>query len=53
MTLLKHRDRVSDEKVAKARLQIDLALLKMTELLDQVQEQADRAKEELSERRSD
>jgi hypothetical protein len=42
----------TDTKVKSARLQVDLAVLKMAEVLDRVQEQANKAKEELNERRA-
>jgi hypothetical protein len=42
----------TDVKVKSARLQVDLAVLKMAEVLDRVQEQANKAKEELNERRA-
>lgn len=43
----------SEQEVKNARLQIDLAILEMEKILDKVQEQATKAKEELDERRAD
>lgn len=47
----KHQD--SDPEVKAARLQVDLAVLKMEELLDAVEKQANETKEEINERRAD
>lgn len=51
MPLLR-RKQESDSKVISARLQVDLAVLKMTEILNKVQAQANKAKEELDGRRT-
>jgi hypothetical protein len=54
MPLLRQRHtRESDARVKAARFQVDLAVLKMTEMLDKVEQQAAQAKEELDERKSD
>lgn len=54
MPLFSHRRRKeSDAKVKSARLQIDLAVLKMTEVLDRVQDQVIQAKEDLGDIRDD
>jgi len=52
MPLLRNRNKETDKKVEAARFQVDLALLKFTDLLEQVQDQAEKAKEELDERRT-
>jgi len=54
MPLLRHRRRrESEAQVKSARLQIDLAVLKMTEILDRVEDQVIQAKEDLSGIRTD
>lgn len=50
---LRIRDKQSDKKVKSARRQVDLALLRMTNILDEVQKQVNEVKEELDERRAD
>jgi hypothetical protein len=46
------REREADKEVKSARLQVDLAVIKMAQVLERVQEQANKAKEELHERRT-
>lgn len=46
------RTKEAQDRVANARLDVDLALLKMAEVLDEVQRTAERAKEEIHERRT-
>ena len=52
MPLFRHRKKESHPSVKSARNQIDIALDKMITILDAVQEQAQKAKEELGERRT-
>jgi hypothetical protein len=47
MPLRSKRERDADKEVKSARLQVDLAVLKMAQVLNSVQEQANKAKEEL------
>lgn len=42
----------ADREVESARFQVDMAVLRMVKVLDKVQEQANRAKEELNGRRA-
>lgn len=51
MPILRRKEE-QDPRVRDARLQMDLAVLRMAALLDQVELQAEQAKEELSERTS-
>lgn len=54
MHLLRNRGkRERDSNVVNARLQIDLAILKMTKILDRVEDQVGEAKKELYEMRTD
>lgn len=53
MTLLGRRIKQTDIRVANARLQIDLAVDKMTDVLDKIQEQVSKAREEVDEMRPD
>lgn len=46
-------ERVADVKVRSARKQIDQALEKMSKILDEVESQANKVKEELGEPRTD
>ena len=49
---LLNRDQEAEERVAEARFQVGMALLKMDDVLNGVQDQVEKAKEELSERRT-
>ncbi len=51
MPLLRIRSE-ADKDVRRARLQVDLALDKMAKMLDKVEDQVNKAKEELDERRT-
>lgn len=42
----------AEKEVESARFQVDMAVLRMTKVLDKVQEQASKAKEELHGRRA-
>lgn len=46
------RTREAGKRVESAQFQVDMALLKMTEVLDKVEAQVEKAKEELHERRA-
>lgn len=52
MRLLEKRNREAGEKYKAARFQVDMALLKMDKVLDDLQEQVAKAKEEIGERRT-
>lgn len=53
MPLLSRHKEESDPKVTNARLQIDLAVLKMTDMLDRVEEQVNKARKELNDMRTE
>jgi hypothetical protein len=50
--LLESRQREAGERVESARTKVDLALLKMAQVLEKVDEQTEHIKEELDERRA-